>query len=130
LFPCSISYLGEETSYDDLLRKNLVNADVLQKIHPPERFFGNGGNTLRVIFDGIDGTCNFDRGLPLFCTAVAILVDDQVRISAVYDPIHHEIYSALLPGPYEQSEHQATASAWQIAAGRNPELGSVPKVLL
>lgn len=114
--PCALSYLGEESCYQDRLRE-LLSHDALRRVHEPERFFGNSETTLRVIFDGIDGTGNFNRGLPLFCSAAAILIEDQVRVSGIYDPIHHVVYSASLPGPYEKPDLGATASAWQVSAG-------------
>jgi myo-inositol-1(or 4)-monophosphatase len=92
--------------------------------HDPERFFGGSNNVLRVIFDGIDGTANFNRGLPLFCSAVALLIDDQVRVSAIYDPIHHLVYSAALSGPYEAPTSTATASAWPVASGSRIDLAA------
>jgi len=75
-----------------------------------------------VILDGLDGTANFSRGLPLFCSAVAILVDDQARVGAMYDPIHNVVYSAVLPGPYKDPTRDASASAWEIAAGSRIDL--------
>jgi len=119
--PCILSYLGEETKHDDFLSKHLSDA-VMSAKHSPDRFFEANEKSIRVIFDGIDGTGNFDRGLPLFCTAAAILVEDQVRVSAIYDPIHHEVYSAVLPGEYNNPELGAQASAWQVAGGNRVDM--------
>src|SRR5262249_28776690 len=113
---CGHSYLGEETKYTPWFRKNLGH-DIFKKIKPPADFFIEQENTLRVIVDGIDGTGSFTRGLPLFCSAVAILVDDQARVAAIYDPIHHVVYSALLDGPYLQPAAHTEAWAWQVATG-------------
>jgi fructose-1,6-bisphosphatase/inositol monophosphatase family enzyme len=113
---CSLSYLGEETEYRDWLNENL-NKSIFQRVRPPERFFSDGDNIIRVIVDGIDGTVNFTRGIPLFCSAAAILIDDQLRVSAIYDPIHQMVYSACLQGPYENPADRVVAWIWQIAAG-------------
>ncbi|GEM_PF-1812934 len=118
---CGLSYLGEEATHDEYLRTRLTD-EVLTQKHTPQRFFESPENVLRVIFDGIDGTSNFDRRMPLFCTAAAILIDDQVRLSALYDPIHHQVYSAILPGPYDQAESDATAFAWEVATGNRRDL--------
>lgn len=118
---CGVSYLGEESQYDGLLRGKLSD-DVMRHKHDPARFFESSNNVLRVIFDGIDGTANFNRGLPFFCSAVAVLIDDQVRVSAIYDPIHHLVYSAALTGPYETPTGAATASAWPVASGSKIDL--------
>jgi fructose-1,6-bisphosphatase/inositol monophosphatase family enzyme len=117
---CDLSYLGED-DYDDFLR-HAVGADVLEHKHATEVFFKDHHNVLRVIFDGIDGTNNFNLGIPLFCTAAAILVEDQVRVSAIYDPIHHHVFSAVLPGPYPQPELGSRASAWEVASGSRLDL--------
>jgi len=118
---CGISYLGEESQYDELLKASLSD-EVMKRKHSPERFFGNSSNIIRAIFDGIDGTANFNRGMPLFCSAVAVLIDDQVRVSAIYDPIHHLVYSAVLSGPYKEPEATASASAWPVSSGNRINL--------
>jgi fructose-1,6-bisphosphatase/inositol monophosphatase family enzyme len=113
---CGHSYLGEETRYMPWFQENL-SSDIFAKVKPPDEFFTEQENVLRVIIDGIDGTGSFTRGLPLFCSAVAILVDDQARVSAIYDPIHHIVYSALLAGPYAEPTAHVEAWAWQVATG-------------
>lgn len=113
---CGLSYLAEETKYFSWFEKNL-NHEVYDRIQSPDEFFIEQENVLRVIVDGIDGTGSFTRWLPLFCSAVAILVDNQARVSAIYDPIHHVVYSALLWGSYDEPEARAEASAWQVATG-------------
>lgn len=120
---CGLSYLAEETKYLAWFRHHL-DAQVVTKIQPPEHFFARQENVMRVIVDGIDGTGSFIRGLPLFCSGAAILVDDQPRVSAVYDPIHHVVYSAVLSGPYEQPTASREAWAWQIATGDRVDLAA------
>ncbi|HEX7941187.1 MAG TPA: inositol monophosphatase family protein, partial [Gemmatimonadaceae bacterium] len=91
-------------------------------IKAPDHFFKENDNSLRVILDGIDGTASFMRGIPLFCTAVAILVGNQVRVSAVYDPIHHVVYSGALEGKYDHPEARVWAEAWNVATGNRLRL--------
>ena len=122
---CGLTYLAEESSDSEKIKRlrELLPSSVHHGLHCPEDFFQNLG--LRVILDAIDGTGNFTRGLPLFCSALAILVDAEVRVSAVYDPIHHVVYSATLRGPSECPEETAEAWMWQVATGvrtRFPEL--------
>jgi len=113
---CGLSYLAEETQYIGWFQQHL-SREIFNRVQSPTQFFTHRKNVLRVIIDGVDGTGSFTRGLPLFCSAVAILVDDQARVAAIYDPIHHVVYSALLAGPYENPIAQAEAWAWQIATG-------------
>jgi fructose-1,6-bisphosphatase/inositol monophosphatase family enzyme len=118
---CEHSYLAEETRYVPWFRQNL-SSDIFKGVKSPPDFFIEHENALRVIVDGIDGTGSFIRGLPLFCSAVAILVDDQARVSAIYDPIHHIVYSAFLAGPYENPLTYTEAWAWQVATGGRIDL--------
>lgn len=46
------------------------------------------------IFDPIDGTTNFARGLPIFCASLALEIDGRAEIAAVYDPNRRELFTA------------------------------------
>jgi myo-inositol-1(or 4)-monophosphatase len=46
------------------------------------------------VFDPIDGTNNYAHGLPIFCSSLALEVDGQARIGAVYDPTRKELFVA------------------------------------
>lgn len=121
---CGLSYFGEEiviSAYRHWLTTVLGN-NISRKIRNGEQFFSGEQNLLRVILDGIDGTANFYRGIPLFCSAMGILIDDQARVSALYDPIHNVVYSAILPGPYEEPTRGASASAWEVGTGNRINL--------
>lgn len=48
----------------------------------------------RWIFDPIDGTVNFAHGLPIFCSSLALEVEGQVVVGAVYDPTRQELFVA------------------------------------
>lgn len=121
---CGLAYLGEETVKPDYRRwlEHELGNSITRKVHDPRHFFASRQNVLRVILDGLDGTANFSRGLPLFCSAVAILVDDQARVGAMYDPIHNIVYSGILPGPHNDPARGASASAWEVAAGNRIDL--------
>lgn len=113
--------LGEETENPEQLAPFLYGG-VRDCIKAPGDFFKENDNSLRVILDGIDGTGSFMRGIPLFCTAVAILIGNQVRVSAVYDPIHHVVYSGALEGRYDYPEERVWAEAWSVATGNRLQL--------
>jgi myo-inositol-1(or 4)-monophosphatase len=46
------------------------------------------------VFDPIDGTTNYAHGLPVFCASLALEVDSQVEVSAIYDPCREELFVA------------------------------------
>lgn len=46
------------------------------------------------LFDPIDGTTNFAHGLPIFCSSLALEIDGQAVVAAVYDPNRRELFTA------------------------------------
>ena len=46
------------------------------------------------VFDPIDGTTNFAHGLPIFCASLALEIDGQAVVAAVYDPTRQELFTA------------------------------------
>jgi myo-inositol-1(or 4)-monophosphatase len=46
------------------------------------------------VFDPIDGTTNFAHGLPIFCASVALEIDGEAEVAAVYDPTRKELFTA------------------------------------
>jgi myo-inositol-1(or 4)-monophosphatase len=48
----------------------------------------------RWIIDPIDGTTNFAHGLALFCCSIALEIDGELAVGAVYDPMAEELFTA------------------------------------
>jgi myo-inositol-1(or 4)-monophosphatase len=46
------------------------------------------------LFDPIDGTTNFAHGLPIFCSSLALEIDGQLAVGAIYDPNRRELFTA------------------------------------
>jgi myo-inositol-1(or 4)-monophosphatase len=46
------------------------------------------------VFDPIDGTTNYAHGLPIFCSSLALEVDGQPLVAAIYDPTRKELFTA------------------------------------
>ncbi len=46
------------------------------------------------VFDPIDGTTNFAHGLPIFCSSVALEVDGDAQVAAIFDPSRQELFTA------------------------------------
>jgi myo-inositol-1(or 4)-monophosphatase len=46
------------------------------------------------VFDPIDGTTNYAHGLPIFCSSLALEVDGQPIVAAIYDPNRKELFTA------------------------------------
>ena len=48
----------------------------------------------RWVFDPLDGTTNFAHGVPIFCASLALEIDGEAVIGAVYDPNRGELFTA------------------------------------
>lgn len=46
------------------------------------------------VFDPVDGTVNYAHGLPFFCSCLSLEVDGRPEVSAVYDPMRRELFTA------------------------------------
>jgi myo-inositol-1(or 4)-monophosphatase len=46
------------------------------------------------VFDPVDGTTNYAHGLPIFCSALALEIDGQPQVAAIYDPSRRELFTA------------------------------------
>ncbi len=45
--------------------------------------------------DPLDGTTNFIHRWPVFCVSIALLIDDEISVAAVYDPIKDDLFHAV-----------------------------------
>ncbi|GAA1766618.1 inositol monophosphatase family protein [Luedemannella helvata] len=66
-----------------------------------------GSGRVHWYVDPIDGTANFARGLPFWCTSVAAVVDGAVVAGAIYDPVRGDLFTASTTGAWcnEQPMH-------------------------
>ncbi len=77
----------------------------IRRAHPDHSFLteesgdlaGSDTDHLWVI-DPLDGTQNFLRGIPHFCTSIALHVKGQAEVAVVYDPIRDELFAASKGG--------------------------------
>ena len=90
-------YLTEtDAAVEQLIRKEIAAA------FPGDGFLGeeSAGDTTTAfgrdvwVVDPIDGTSNFARGVPHFCTSIAFVRDQQIEIGVIYEPILDELYVA------------------------------------
>ena len=60
---------------------------------------GDVGGTQPVwVVDPLDGTMNFSRGIPFFCTSIALLVAGEPVLGVIHDPLREETFSGLVDG--------------------------------
>ena len=55
---------------------------------------GARGARHRWVFDPLDGTTNFAHGVPIFCASLALEIDGEAAVAAVYDPNRNELFTA------------------------------------
>ena len=48
----------------------------------------------RWVFDPLDGTTNYAHGLPIFCASLALEIDGETEVGAIYDPTRRELFTA------------------------------------
>ena len=46
------------------------------------------------VFDPVDGTTNYAHGLPIFCSSLALEIDGEIVVGAIYDPTREELFTA------------------------------------
>ena len=73
-----------------LLGERFPDHDILA-----EEMGGSGrGRSHRWVFDPLDGTTNFAHGVPIFCSALALEIDGDAVVGAVFDPNRQELFTA------------------------------------
>jgi len=95
------SYLKHDIKLDvDINTENLI-IDYLSRHFPSHGFiceesgYKNQHPHRNWIIDPLDGTVNFYRKIPHFCTSIAFREGKSIIAGAVYDPIKREMFSAL-----------------------------------
>ena len=48
----------------------------------------------RWVFDPVDGTTNYAHGLPIYCASLALEIDGEPAVGAIYDPSRQELFTA------------------------------------
>lgn len=83
----------------------------------------NCGSPYRWYVDPLDGTFNFARGIPMFCVMIGLVWRKKVMLSAIFDPVHEELYFAKRgKGAFlnEKVIHCSTQKTWENSYGCGP----------
>ena len=74
--------------------------EFLRAHFPDDGFLGEESEEVKQarqwVIDPIDGTTNFIRGLPYFCTTLALVDHERVVGGWIFDPTREELYEASL----------------------------------
>jgi len=82
--------LEVERMFRAMIAERFPDHDVLAE----ELGGGRRGASHRWVFDPLDGTTNFAHGVPIFCASLALEIDGEAVVAAVYDPNRRELFTA------------------------------------
>lgn len=69
-----------------------------EELHPEEAGPMEEAGARAWVIDPIDGTLNFSRDVPMFCVSIALQVEGESMVGAIYDPMRDELFSAAAGG--------------------------------
>lgn len=117
---CQYVVFAEELDNENVANKivaNLRGNPVVSRLRRSTKEFRKGWrHKLAILVDAIDGTVNFDAGLPFFGSAVAAFLRGQLCAGAVYDPFHHQVFYGSLR-PSKDESRRAVANVWTVNTG-------------
>jgi myo-inositol-1(or 4)-monophosphatase len=82
--------LEVEQMFRALVTEHFPDHDVLAE----EMDIASTGARHRWVFDPLDGTTNFAHGVPIFCASLALEIDGQAVVAAIFDPNRQELFTA------------------------------------
>lgn len=120
----------------------------LHSLFPEDGFIGEEGEG-RVghegapiwVVDPIDGTSNFARGVPHFCVSIAAVLNGQVEIGVIFNPMTDELFAARRGGGAWLNGARMSASTtkelkaaaievgWNMRVGADRFLGLASRVV-
>ena len=86
-----------DTAVEEALRRSLGRARPRDAVHG-EEMEDTGWGPRRWVIDPIDGTKNFVRGVPVWATLIALMINDEVAVGVVSAPLLGRRWWASLGG--------------------------------
>lgn len=86
---------------EEELLKTLGSAGGVRVLSEEAGLVGDAGAEILAVVDPLDGSSNFSRGVPFYCTAVAIVEggdEGTVTVGVVRDLVSGDVYSAVKGG--------------------------------
>lgn len=82
--------LLSETLIMERIHRSFPGHDILTEESPET----TNGSRFRWIIDPLDGTTNYSHGYPIFCISIALEVEGEILLGAVYNPMLMELFMA------------------------------------
>src|SRR4030042_1552283 len=74
----------------DIIRREYPRHNIISEESEPSLY----GSDYTWFFDPIDGTNNYNFGLPFFAITASLVKDDEILLGLVYDPLRQELFWA------------------------------------
>lgn len=77
-----------------------ITIDLIKESYPDHQIITEENGTIGVeneyvwVVDPLDGTLNFTRGIPLFCTSIALVQNGEPVVAVVYNPVTKSLFHA------------------------------------
>ncbi|MCE5281038.1 MAG: inositol monophosphatase [Deltaproteobacteria bacterium] len=98
----------------DRIRRTFPGHDILAE-ESPETL---NGSEFRWVIDPLDGTTNYAHGYPIFCVSIALEVEVEVRVAAVYNPMTDEMFTAEKgQGAFRNGKRLAVSPTAELGRG-------------
>jgi histidinol-phosphatase len=103
-----------DTAVEDALRRTLGRARPRDAVHG-EEMEDTGWGPRRWVIDPIDGTKNFVRGVPVWATLIALMINDEVAVGVVSAPALGRRWWASLGGGAYAGKSLMSASPCRVS---------------
>jgi len=96
--------LGYDVKLETDVETERLIIETIEKKFPDHGFLCEESGTLRPgseytwVVDPLDGTVNFSRGIPHFCTSIACRKNGEYLLGIVHDPMRRETFAVLEGG--------------------------------
>src|SRR6476469_7004041 len=103
-----------DTAVEEALRRTLSRARPRDAVHG-EEMEDTGWGPRRWVIDPIDGTKNFVRGVPVWATLIALMINDEVAVGVVSAPALGRRWWASLGGGAYAGKSLMSASPCRVS---------------
>ncbi len=103
-----------DTAVEEALRRTLGRARPRDAVHG-EEMADTGWGPRRWVIDPIDGTKNFVRGVPVWATLIALMINDEVAVGVVSAPALGRRWWASLGGGAYAGKSLMSASPCRVS---------------
>jgi myo-inositol-1(or 4)-monophosphatase len=99
---CAIDFKGETNLVTEVDRKceelivETVRSDFPESdILAEENIYESMGSPVKWIIDPLDGTTNYAHGFPWFCVSIALEIEGDLKLGAIFHPMMDELFTVI-----------------------------------